>query len=82
MTADVVSMNNIEYVLAHLKLKVIRHSDWKSKFADSILDFWMLPDDCRFITHAYVFRDEPGLAELVEKMAKRPPSTDDAGGKQ
>jgi hypothetical protein len=66
-------MTNIGYALSHLKLRVIGQVDWRSKFADSILDFWMLPGDCRMIVHAYVFKDMD-IAALVERLAKRPPS--------
>lgn len=64
-------MTNIGYALSHLKLKVIREVDWRSKFADSILDFWILPPDARFIVHAYVFKDMD-IEALVERLAKLP----------
>lgn len=73
-------MNNVEYALAHLKLKTITKPGWKSKFADSILDFWSLPDDCRFIVHGYVFKNMD-ITGLVTDLAKRvgpsfPPQAD------
>lgn len=73
-------MDNIEYALAHLKIKVIDKPDWKSKYAESILDFWMLPTAYRFHVHGYVFKGMD-IAELVRTLAVQPPSQSDAGAK-
>lgn len=66
-------MDNIEYVLKHLKHNACLAPSYKQALADSILGFWELIDgNHRFVVHAYVFREEePQLIEYIRKVTAR-----------